>query len=277
MLYDELDDPSDPGGEGAATEEEESPSSTTENSQEPPTPTEGQTPFSHPSLEGLSEAEVAERLAVSESTIKAQRKRMNELESIASRPAAPAQEEEEGERDPQKFFEDPYGEIGKIIEKQLTQAVAPLAQDLKSRRVQGIYDSLAQEYPNFGQFKGAVAEQIKLWGIPDDAVNEDLVRTTFLSKVGEASLSTRQNGRQDETEARQEPQPEQPRVSPQHRPSSHPPKEPKADAPRALTEEEKRFARIQFPKAKDPYKEYREWADAETNEDGAFILEDEEA
>ncbi len=276
-LYDEVDDPSDPGGEGTEEEMEESEDPSPPPSNEPPTPTEGQSPFSDPRLEGLSEAEIAERLAVSESTIRAQRKRMDELETLATRAQPQPQEDDDLEdRNPQKFFEDPYGEMSKVIEKQLKSAVAPLVGDLKSRRVQGIYENLSQEYPNFDQYRSAVQEQIRLWNIPDEAINEDLVRTTFLSKVGEASLSRRDNGQNRETETRETPKQDQPPLSPQHRPSSHPPRQEDKTKKRKLTEEERKFARIQFRGSDDPYAEYLKWADAETNEDGAFVLDDEE-
>jgi hypothetical protein len=278
--YDELEDPSGPDGEG----EGEGLSQTGEqtNSNEPPTntdPAEGQSPFSNPALAGKfsSEAELAEFLAVQDSTIGSLRTRTNALEDQVNR-GVPEVDASSEPIDPQAFFSEPESAISTIIERQLKKAIAPLVADVAESKTQRVWNSVESDYPNFKTYRGAVEEQIRAWGIPPTAVTEDLIRTTYLAKVGEAAIGGNYNPSTPESKTSVE----SPPLIPQLRPSSHPPREPDSPTKRKLTEEEKHYARIQFKNAKDadgkavdPYNAYLEWSEkGEDHEDNAYEVEE---
>jgi hypothetical protein len=266
---------------GAETEENEEEEKTGDQmeDQSPPTPTKAQTPFTNPKLGKFqTEEALAEYIAANEAALKAVRTRADNLEDRLTA-APPPQPEADEDFDPKTFFEKPHDVIRSIIKKELTSTVAPLLQDISTRRSEGAWGEVSEKYPGkFEIYRDAVQEQLRVWGIPRDQQTSELIERVFLSEVGNAALSGnfqisemgedgRGNGEQGQG---------QQSINPQLRPSSHPIRETGDTAPKVrLTEEEKRLARIQFGGSKDPESEYIKWSQEE-NDDAAYVLPEDE-
>jgi hypothetical protein len=271
-LYEEEDKPSgSPSGEEGEEEGGSPPSGTVKEDPQPQTPTEGEGPFSNPVLKGRfkTEEELAEFLGVQDSVVKSQRQRLNTFEDQRNVPAPAPEPEASG--DPKDFFEDPYGAMKKVVEGELKKTIAPLMADLSERKTRGAWDEVSDKYDNFPLYKEAVQERIRSFGIPTSQVTPDLVEEIFLAQVGKSAL--------DGSFSRPVPdRPAQPeaRMNPQHRPSSHPPRQEESTKDRELNEDEKKYARMMFRESKDPYGDYLKYSDDQVamNEDGFIMVED---
>jgi hypothetical protein len=214
-----------------------------------------------------TEEELAEYLSVQDSTLKALRARISALEAL---PQQQKQEQQQDEpSDPRKFFEDPHGEVAKILKKELRDIVAPLIQDVQSRRVRDQWEAVRSKYSNFDTYREAVEETLRAWNIAPEYQTAELIERVFLSEVGKSVLESKQPERKSGI-----------RINPQLRPSSHPTKKEEGKPKIKLTEEERRLARIQFKgvvdkdgKPVDPEEEYIKWALSEDH-DQRFVLED---
>lgn len=282
MPFDEEGGSGGSGHEELELEEEQEQETETEedpNQNEDPdlqTPTE-ESPFKNPALAGKfkSEQELAEFLSVQDSALRAATQRAANAESQRGGPEPEPEPEPE---DAQEFFQNPHAAVRNIIGKELKQIVAPLLGDLAQRRHQGAWSNVAAKYENFERFRPAVEETLRAWNIPADQHNEELIERVFLSEVGKAAVNGSYAGTQAETAPNGDPPT---RMSPQHRPSSHPSRSSSKEKPKIkLTEEERRLARIQFRNTKDkdgnpvdPEEAYIEYALAE-NRDGHFLIDE---
>jgi hypothetical protein len=263
---------------GAETEEEEETQTGDQTGdQDPPIPTKAQTPFTNPKLGKFqTEEALAEYIAANEAALKAVRTRADNLEDRLTA-APPPQPVVEDDFDPKTFFEKPHDVIRSIIKKELTSTVAPLLQDISSRKSEGAWSEVSEKYPGrFEVYRSAVQEQLRTWGIPRDQQTAELIERVFLSEVGNAALSGNFQISEMGEDGRGNGEQGQQNISPQLRPSSHPIRETGDTAPKIrLTEEEKRLARIQFKGSKDPEVEYIKWSQEE-NDDAAYVLPEDE-
>src|SRR5690606_12521859 len=122
------------------TNENEPQTQNPNDSQDPPTHTDGdgntQSPFTHPALRGLTEEDIAARIALSASTIRSQSRRLSALEEEVQRKAASstgtAADTSAVPADIQAsdFWTSPHTVLPKVIEplikKQLQETVGPL-------------------------------------------------------------------------------------------------------------------------------------------------------
>ena len=276
MLFEQQEE-SGMSGIGDSEEEETNQSGIQNNSQEDQTLTEGQSPFSDPSLAGRfkTEADLAEFLAVQDSAVKSLRTRTQTLEQEMSRPREILREEPEEEITAQDFFADPTKNIQKIvaktIEAQLKSTVAPLLQDVARNRNKESWDTVKNRYDNFETYREATEEKLRAWGVPTENQNPELIEQAFLAEVGAAAVSGNFRPHQG-----REHNPTAPAINPQHRPSAHPIK-PDGGGRKdkiKLTEEERRLARVQFRGSENPEEDYVKWAGFDEADDDAYMLEE---
>lgn len=266
-LMDEKDDPGTPSG-GLSDDLPSDPSGKggkrTTDSDDPPTHSEGQTPFKHPALVGLSEEQIAEQLAVSRATIKSQGTRLSTLESEYNRlrqggqPPAPVDEPDE-DIDSTAFFTEPGKHlpkmVSKVVKKELQDIVGPLIKDLGESKRQGAWQTVAGRHENFETYRSYIEEKLREWGLVGQETPQ-LIETIYYQGVGEAFASGNLRPSGDGSERGGA----GPNPNIQHRPSSQPIKPDKpSKKKRELTEEERFFARQNGMSPDD----YLDWLEAD--------------
>jgi len=219
-------------------------------SPEPPTGTES--PFNNPALKGMSEQEIADRLALLNSTVKEQGAALSESQrklSAAATEAPPA-----APVDPPsaaQFWEDPAKEIKSMIQEQMEETIKPFREDLQANKTNSAWAVMANRHADFAEYKPLVETLLTRMGIsePDEAVLEMIYHTAVgiqTKSAGAPETPTAADPPAEETNRRNPP--------PQHAPSSHPVSTEREKGPsRELTESEREVARIQGFKTDEEY------------------------
>lgn len=124
------DEENKPTSEGDGTETKqgtEGDQKTTEsNSQTPQTDTGAQSPFRLPSLEGKSEQELSDLLAVQEMTIREQKAALEGAQAAPTVEPEPEPKPEPVEISSEDFFADPSGSTRKIMDESTTKIIAEM-------------------------------------------------------------------------------------------------------------------------------------------------------
>jgi len=221
---------------------------TTTPSQDPPTGTES--PFGHPSLEGMSEQDIADRLALLNSTVKEQGAALSESQRRlnATPEAAPVAPEDPPTAS--QFWEDPAKEIKAMIQEQMEETIKPFRDDLQANKVTSAWSVMSSRYADFAEYRPLVETLLSRMGItePDEALLEMLYHTAIgiQSKAGNMPETPTAAGDPAGDNKRNPP--------PQHSPSSHPVSREREKGPsRELTESEREVARIQGFKTDEEY------------------------
>lgn len=197
-------------------------------------------PFAGTRVAGMSVEQGAEYIKLLEATTQEQKDRLTRAESQPSSapitPPPPTKEEAKVD-----FFENPHA----AIEAAMAKAVAPLNDQIAEFRTQGIVDAawtaIAQEIPDFAQFRPMVEQLITSNAVPAGTITVDLLRHLYYTAVG---FADRRGG----TVPTPTPAPagSTPTHIPQHRPSAAPLSVAEEGKPklRELTENERVLAKF---------------------------------
>lgn len=201
--------------------------------------------FSHPHLQGKTEAEIESLFNLMQSTVQSQNTRINEL----SRTPAVNPEMSHAQPEPKgDFFDDPLAHM----RREMAAAVAPINQEIANLKAQTLvnsaWESVAMKFGDFDKYRAHVETMLQNMGVGPAQVTPDLLESLYYGAKGyiqthEASLET------PAPTSNQRPPP------PQHRPSAAPLPRSAGDQLRELTEDERRLAR-EFGLS---HKEYLEW------------------
>lgn len=207
-------------------EEKKTPES---NSDPPQTVTEVQSPFSHPGLEGKSEQEIVDLLALNALTIKEQ---SAAVAGIDSQPAVVAVEPEP-KPEPVKissedFFLDPAEAIRKVtaetvsevVQKEMKEIVAPLAAQLSRGFTKDAWEEAGVEVKNLSVMRPLIESVLKKNGIANPSVAQ-IVGASDLAYGQAARQGTPIPGMVSDTTTSATTTP-QPIGIPQHSPSTQP-------------------------------------------------------
>ncbi len=219
-------EPSSEVGEEGTKEGKEEEKKTPESSSEtPPTDTQDgvEGPFTHPSLVGKSEQELADLLALSDLkdiTIKEQKAA---VDSIGNQPPTPAPEPEPPvDATSAEYFENPIGTTRKMIQEELKSIVAPLEAQFAKGFVKDAWEEVGEEIPNLAQMRPAIEAVLKRSGITNP---------TSAHIIGSYDMAVGQAARQGtvipgvapvDSDPSPKPEVENPRMIPQHAVSTQP-------------------------------------------------------
>lgn len=171
------------GGEG-----EKTPVSVSE---PPPTDTSVvQSPFSHPGLEGKSEQELADLLALSDLkdiTIREQKAALAGTVTVQAPPIEPTPEPLKISSE--DFFLDPAKAIREVtsetIQKEMTEIVAELRTDMAAGRAKSAWDDAAESLPNLANMRPLIEARFQKNGLQNPNVGSIIAVHDLL--VGEAT------------------------------------------------------------------------------------------
>jgi hypothetical protein len=217
----------------------------------PEAPTGTESPFSNPALEGMSEQDIADRLALLNSTVKEQGAALSESQRRlnASTEAPPAAAPDVPPTATQ-FWEDPAKEIKAMIQEQMEETIKPFRDDLQANKVTSAWSIMSSRHADFAEYKPLVETLLSRMGIaePDEALLDMLYHTAI-------GLHSKTVGNLETPTAAATPAEENRRTPPpQHAPSSHPVASESEKGPsRELTESEREVAKLQGFKTDEEY------------------------
>ena len=168
----------EPTSEGEGTEmkvEEPEEKKTTElSSSPPPTGTEVQSPFSHPGLEGKSEQELADLLALQALTIKEQSAAVAGIDSQPAPVTPPEPKPEPVKISSEDFFLDPAEAIRKVtsetIQNELKEIVSELRVDMAAGQAKSAWEEAGVEVKNLSVMRPLIESVLKRNGIANPSV-----------------------------------------------------------------------------------------------------------
>lgn len=214
----------EPTSEGEGTEmkvdEPEEKKKVESSSDPPPTDTGVQSPFSHPGLEGKTEQELADLLALQALTIKEQ---SAAVAGIDSQPAPVVEPEPEPVKiSSEDFFLDPAEAIRKVtaetVQEQMKQIVAPLAAQLSRGFTKDAWEEAGVEVKNLSVMRPLIESVLKRNGIANPSVAQ-IVGASDLAYGQAARQGTPIPGMEVKAEPSATPTPQ---MIPQHAPSTQP-------------------------------------------------------
>lgn len=212
--------------------------------------------FTHPQLQGRSEAEVEAYVKLLENTVQSQSRNLNELTERQNAPA-PQPEPELSKDD---FFDDPVASMRETIRRELREAVGPINQEIENMRMQGSVNSawqqVAAKFDDFDQYRPAIEAMLNARNVPPSQITPSVIESLYYSALG--YFSKHGGGPSPAPQAQAPVQPPRPNVPPQHRPSPAPMPN-QRPVKRQLTEEERRLASV-WGMSED---EYRNMQDAD--------------
>lgn len=210
-----------------------------------------ESPFSNPALEGMSEQDIADRLALLNSTVKEQGAALSESQrrldasGTVTPPATP-----DAPPTATQFWEDPAKEIKAMIQEQMEETIKPFRDDLQANKVTSAWSVMSSRHADFAQYRPLVETLLSRMGIaePDEALLDMLYHTAIgiNTKSGTTSETPPAADTSAEDNRRTPP--------PQHAPSSHPVATESEKGPsRELTESEREVAKLQGFKTDEEY------------------------
>lgn len=231
-----------------------------------------QSPFSHPSLKGLTEEQLATRLALTEQTVKEQGKKLNEYHNrFVTQNTQNQNTNNQESQTPfsaptaEDFWKDPLKSqesvTRRIIREEMQQIIAPFREDMVESRTERAWAQVRSRHADLDDYRVWIENQLNTNGVtnPDPGTIEML----YFAAVG---MSSKQGNHGNNNQ----PNPPQQRMNPQHPPSNHPVRgERKTSNQRELTENERRMMR-EFG-FKDEA-EFLRWMDAD--EASVYAMED---
>jgi len=212
----------------------------------------------------MSEDDIANRLALLNSTVKEQGAALSEATRAAASVTSPTVEgtPERKTSTAAEFWEDPAKEIKTMIQEQMEETIKPFREDLQAGRARTALERVTSRHPDFAERKPMIDSLLSRMGIedPDEGTLEMLFHTAVGLQVqagGNATVKAEDPTRVEDSQRRDPP--------PQHAPSSHPVAkgtEGKKEY-RELTESEKEVRRMQGFKTDNEYLDWLELDDAD--------------